>query len=373
MRILITLPWGERLGGAEAMLHAVLQGARREHVELVFLQPGGWADELAASGFTVEVVRAGRLRQVHRWLLTVLRLAQIIRRRRPDLIVNWSAKTQLYGAPAAALAGMSTRNVWWQHSIAAGAWIDRLATLLPARAIGCTSIAAARAQERLRPRRRTFVVAAGSPPPGTSSRAASVSARSGRPVVGLVGRLQPSKGQQRMLEAQDLLRRRGHEFHLLIVGGDAYGLSPEYPAQLSATIEQLGLDDAVTMVGEVSDPGPYIQTMDVLVNATDGESFGIVLLEAMARGVAVMAVNSGGPSELIEHGRTGVLARSGAPTELADALEPLLVSPQLRGELGRAGRDRYLRDFTDSAMRERFFAAMQTLAAGKEWSALNLI
>ena len=86
-----------------------------------------------------------------------------------------------------------------------------------------------------------------------------------------------------------------------------------------------------------------------------------------------MAVNSGGPPELIEHGRTGVLARSGAPTELADALEPLLVSPQLRGELGRAGRDRYLRDFTDSAMRKRFFAAMQTLAAGKEWSALNLI
>ena len=361
MRILITLPWGERLGGAEAMLHGVLEGASHEHVELVFLQPGPWADELAAAGFRVEVVRAGRLRQLHRWLATVLRLAQIIRRRRPDVILNWSAKTQLYGAPAAALAGMSGRNIWWQHSIATGAWIDHLATLLPTRAIGCTSLAAARAQEQLRPRRRTFVVSAGSPPPETSAGAASLPAGTGRPVVGLVGRLQPWKGQQRMLEAQGLLRGQGHNFHLLIVGGDSYGLSPEYPAQLSTTIEQLGLENAVTMVGEVPDPGPYIQTMDVLVNASDPEPFGIVLLEGMARGIAVMAVNSGGPPEFIEHGRTGVLARSGEPSELAKALKPLLVSPQLRAKLARAGRDRYLRDFTDTAMRERFFAALEAL------------
>jgi len=86
-----------------------------------------------------------------------------------------------------------------------------------------------------------------------------------------------------------------------------------------------------------------------------------VLLEGMARGVAVVAVNSGGPAEFIEHGRTGQLASSGEPSALADALEELLVSPALRRAVGDAGRERFMRDFTDVAMRSRFFHQLQTL------------
>ena len=82
------------------------------------------------------------------------------------------------------------------------------------------------------------------------------------------------------------------------------------------------------MTGQVPDAGPYIEQMDILVNASDPEPFGIVLLEGMARGVPVVAVDSGGPAEFIEDGRTGVLARSGEPDALADALEPLLASPR---------------------------------------------
>jgi glycosyltransferase involved in cell wall biosynthesis len=124
---------------------------------------------------------------------------------------------------------------------------------------------------------------------------------------------------------------------------------------------RLGLGDAVTMTGQVPDAAPYMERMDILVNASDPEPFGIVLLEGMARELVVVAVDSGGPGEFIEHLRTGVLARSGAPSDLADALEPLLVSADLRREIGRAGRERFLRDFTDSAMRRRFFASFEEL------------
>ncbi len=163
MRILVTLPWGRRLGGAEAMLQTVLDGAHESghELELVFFEPGPWPAELSDAGFRVEVVPAGRLRQPHRWLATVLRLARIFRRRQPDLILNWAAKTQLYGSPAAVLAGMPGRVLWWQQGIPTGDWIDRCATALPARAVGCYSNAAARAQARLWPTRPTFVVSAG--------------------------------------------------------------------------------------------------------------------------------------------------------------------------------------------------------------------
>ena len=386
MRILITLPWGHHHGGAEAMLQTVLDGAQGSghELELVFLQAGPWPVELREAGFRVEVLEAGRLRDLHRWSTTVARLAWLLRRRRPDLILNWSAKTQLYGAPAAVLAGMSDRVVWWQHAIQARHWLDRCATALPAIAIGCSSETVARAQAQLSSRRPTFVVAPGTRPPGEGSRADEGNrfASNGRPpavtggspalldlptdvpIVGLVGRMEPWKGQDRMLTAQALLRERGHRIHTVMVGGDAYDISPEYARSLPGLVERLGLVDDVTMTGQVPDAGPYIECMDILVNASDCEPFGIVLLEGMARGVAVVAVDAGGPAEYIEDGHTGVLARAGDPRALADALEPLLASPTLRQTLGAAGRERYAEEFTDAAMRERFFHRLETLVGG---------
>jgi glycosyltransferase involved in cell wall biosynthesis len=149
--------------------------------------------------------------------------------------------------------------------------------------------------------------------------------------------------------------------HVVIVGGAAYGSSREDADSLAALVDRLELTDAVTMTGQVADAGPYIDQMDVLVNASDPEPFGIVLLEGMARGVAVVAVDSGGPAEFIVDGETGVLARSGEPEDLADALEPLLRSSERRRTLGLAGRDRFMRDFTDVAMRERFFRELEAL------------
>jgi len=248
-------------------------------------------------------------------------------------------------------------------------WLDCCATLLPAKAIGCYSTAAADAQARLFPSRPTFVVSAGAPVPPPSSQPAPLQLPSDVPVVGLVGRLQPWKGQDRLLRAQALLRERGHDLHLVIVGGDAYGLSPRYAESLPRLIGELGLDDAVTMTGQVPDAGPYIEQLDILVNASDPEPFGIVLLEGMARGVAVVAVDSGGPSEFIEHAQTGMLARSGEPAALADALEPLLSSPALRDAVGEASRERFLRDFTDAAMRERFFHSLEALVKGGDEAA----
>ncbi len=365
MRILVTVPWGRALGGAEAMLEAVLDGSREEghEIELVFFEPGEWVEELRGRGFRVDVLPAGRLRELHRWVVTVRRLAALLRERRPDLMLNWAAKTQLYGAPAAALAGMSERVVWWQQLIPDGGWLDRVATALPTAAVGCYSEAAARAQERLRPRRRTFVVAAGAPLPQPPAQPAPLKLPEGVPVVGLVGRLQPWKGQDRLLRAQALLRDRGRDIHTLIVGGAAYGFSEGYAASLPELADELGLTDRVTLTGQVPDAGPYVERMDVLVNASDPEPFGIVLLEGMSRGVAVLAVDSGGPAEFVEDGRTGVLARSGEPAALADALQRLLDTPGLRRKLADAGRERFLAEFTDAALRRRFFAALEAVLA----------
>jgi len=337
------------------------QGAGHEF-ELVFLEPGRWPADLSDAGFDVEVLPAGQLRQLHRAVQTVARLARIMRARQPDLILNWMGKAHLYSAPAAVLAGMGDRLVWWQHDIPRRHWLDRCATVLPAVAVGASSRASAEAQARMWPSRQTFVVAPGARVPEPSAETPPLEIPDGVPVIGIVGRLQPWKGQDRLLRAQALLRERGHPTHTLIVGGDAHGLSPDYARALPGLVSALGLEGSVTMTGQVPDAGPYIDRMDILVNASDPEPFGIVLLEGMAREVAVLAVNRGGPAEIVEDQRTGVLARSGEPEALADALETLLTSPRRRRDMARAGHERFTRQFTDIAMRTRFFSEMEALA-----------
>jgi glycosyltransferase involved in cell wall biosynthesis len=374
MRILVTVPWGHRLGGSEEMLQMALDGAASagHEMELVFFEPGPWSRELAQHGFFVQVIPAGRLRQAHRALTTVAHLAATLRRRRPDLILDWQPKMHLYGAPAAILAGMSDRLIWWQHGIPRREWVDRCATLLPALAVGCSSRASADAQAKLWPSRPTFVVMPGGQTPGPSTGTSAGGANGsplklspGVPAIGLVGRLQPWKGQDRLLRAQALLRERGQEVHTVIVGGDAHGLSTDYASSLPALVSGLGLEDAVTLTGQVADAGPYIDQFDILVNASDPEPFGIVLLEGMARGVPVVAVDSGGPREIVRDGRTGVLARSGEPEALADAIELLLRDPGLRRRMGDAGRERFAQEFTQAAMCRRFYGELERLAKNR--------
>jgi glycosyltransferase involved in cell wall biosynthesis len=368
MRILITAPWGECLGGAEEMLQMAIEGAPAagHELEIVFFEPGPWPEQLRRSGLHVEVLSVGRLRQLGRALASIVRLARIMRRRQPDLVLNWMTKTHLYGAPAAILAGMGGRVLWWQHGIPGRHdWLDRCTSLLPTLAVGCSSQVSARAQEALFPHRRTFVVNPGARIPAIAAERVPLALPEGVPVVGLVGRLQPWKGQERLLRAQAILRERGHEIHTLIVGGDAYDLSSVYAASLPGLAASLGLSGAVTMTGQVPDAGPYIAQMDILVNASDPEPFGIVLLEGMARGVAVVAVDSGGPQEILSDPESGRLARSGEPEALADALQPLLSSRSLRESIGQAGRERFMAEYTDTAMCRRLYPALEACAASR--------
>lgn len=369
MKLFILVPWGERLGGAESMLWNALRAIDRDRVEpiVAFMQPGRFERDTAAMGVRTHLIAASRLRRPGETMRAIRQLASTLERDQPDLILNWSAKTQIYGSPAALLAGMRGRVIWWQHGVPNGHWVDRLATMLPARAIGCSSSAGMDAQDALRPRRRTFVVEPGIEQPPRAERPQERIRRSalripgGRRVIGIVGRLQPWKGQHRFLEALAELRSRGYDVHGLMVGGDAFRLSPGYPVELSGLVERLDLGGTVTMTGQVDDPAPLLELMDVAVNASEVEPFGIALLEAMASRVPVVAVGRGGPLDILDRGRCGMLASDGSPAALADAIEPLLADEALRERVADAGWERYHERFTARAMADRLTMQLHDL------------
>jgi phosphatidylinositol alpha-mannosyltransferase len=148
-----------------------------------------------------------------------------------------------------------------------------------------------------------------------------------------VGRFEARKGLLDLLKAYRILRKTGCNCRLLVVGG---GPQAKEARRYLAT-RKLG---GVEFLGRVSDDerDALFKTADVYCSpATGRESFGIVLLEAMAAGTAIVASDIHGYKGVIRRGREGLLVPPGKPKELAGALATLLSDDELRASMGRAG------------------------------------
>jgi glycosyltransferase involved in cell wall biosynthesis len=339
-RVLIVAPWGERAGGAEQMLWTILRHLDRSKIEpeVVFLSAGPFADEVSSLGIDVWTLPSGRLRQPKKYIRTVTRLAERIRSGEFDIVLAWSAKAHLYLGAANVLTRRKVPALWWQHAVATRHWLDRLATLVPAAAIGCSSRACAQAQAHLRPHRHTFVVYPGVEPnvvTGTGVTRATLGISDDAFVVGSVGRLQPWKGHDRVIAAVAGLRRRAIPAAALMVGGESFGLSPGYGERLRRLADELGIGGYVVFTGAVADARPYYPVMDAFVNASDEEPFGIAIVEAMLAARPVVAFARGGPAEIIEDGVSGLLV--GDSAQLVDALAALALGALPSSKIARTG------------------------------------
>ncbi len=354
------MPLAERNGGSELMLERLLVASRdRADVEFscVFFADGALARTARDAGVTCHVIAVGRLRQAARGLWGIVRIARVLRRTRPDVVLSWMSTAHLYAAPAAMLAGIPGRLVWWQHGRPGRDPLERLLHALPTRAVGCSSHDVA-AQERRVYGAETFVVHPGLDLAELDAQLAGVDADvvrvgwsipEGRRVVSVLGRLQAWKNQHLVIAAIGKLRDEGADVHLLIVGGDSYGRDPGYLPRLRADAERAGLADRVTFTGHLDAVAPALAVSDVLVSAAAAEPFGIVLLEAMAAGVPVVAVDAGGPREIVEDGLTGILVPHATANDLADGVRGVLAREH-GARLGAAGRLRVQRCFSAEAM-----------------------
>jgi phosphatidylinositol alpha-mannosyltransferase len=164
--------------------------------------------------------------------------------------------------------------------------------------------------------------------------------RDGRINVLFVGRLDPRKGVPYLCKAMPLVGRElGGNVRFLIVGekGLRARLCPR-PADLRGA--------EIAWIGRVSpeDLPRYYATADIFCSpATGQESFGIVLLEAMASGVAIVASDIPGYRTIVNPAREGILVPPRDPGELARAIVSLARDEELRRELGEAGRRQALR------------------------------
>lgn len=163
-------------------------------------------------------------------------------------------------------------------------------------------------------------------------------------LVGTVGRLVPVKGHTVLLEALHILQKSTRPVNLLIVGdGPLRG-------HLEDEVRRRGLEAVVRFAGYQAESYDFINMMDVFVLPSLHEGIPMVLLEALALQRPVVATRVGGVPEVIQDGRTALLAEPSNASSLARLIQQLAEDPTLAARIGKAGRTRVETEFTARTM-----------------------
>jgi L-malate glycosyltransferase len=152
-------------------------------------------------------------------------------------------------------------------------------------------------------------------------------------VVGIAARLECIKRHDLFLATASYLAEKIPNTNFVIAGG---GRQKKFVERL---ILESGLQDRVALLGERNDVYDVLRAMDILLISSDHEGIPMVMLEAMALGVTVVARKVGGMPEVIRDGVNGILVSSDSPEELGRACMSIFENPRLRANLTQAARD----------------------------------
>lgn len=180
-----------------------------------------------------------------------------------------------------------------------------------------------------------------------------------QPLMLCVGRLTPQKGQAALIEAFAELRKCGSSARLLLAGDGAWRETYERRAR------DLGLDAAVSFLGTRSDVPELLAASDLLALPSLHEGFGLVLVEALASGVPVVASRTGPIPEIVRDGETGILVEPGEPAALVRGIATLLDDDARRREMGRRGRQDVVERFALPQMIRGLEACYERLVLGR--------
>jgi glycosyltransferase involved in cell wall biosynthesis len=311
------------------------------------------AEELGVD--VVTIPELGREISPLRDLLATVRLASLIHRERPQILHTHTAKAGTVGRVAALLAWPARPPIvvhtFHGHVLRGyfGPLRSRFFRALERRlARNSTALVA------VSPQVRDDLVELGVAPPEKfavvrlgielDERVGSADGRAetrrylgipdGRFAVGWVGRMTAVKRGEDVLEGFKLLRDRGVDATLCLVGD-----GPDR-AQLERKAHDLGVVRDTLFLGYQEDVAPLYAAFDALVLPSGNEGTPVSVIEALAAGRPVVATRVGGVPDVVRDGEDGFLVDAGATDDLAERLSRLAADPDLRERLGAAGRAR---------------------------------
>ena len=369
LRVLYVVPQGE-IGGAERFLDSIVgyHDAASVVPSVLAMRDGPWLDQLRARGIEANVLPHARLRELPR--LTPV-LYRFLRREHIDVVHSWYGWCHSLVTPAAAMAGC--KRVWFHHGpIGRRRW-QGWQHLIPADLLLLNSyFLLSRLRQTLYSAKRTEVVHYAidadriRPDPDARQRFRRAWRISDDTVaIGIVGFIDSWKGQDLFLRAGAQVLETRRNVRLFVVGGPRGGPAAHrceaVQRELHDFVDATGIGDSVAFTGHVDVLDGALDGLDVVVHAsTEPEPFGMVILEAMAKQTPVIASGEGGPCEIIDDGRSGILFEPRATQSLVSAMLEASDDRSVRERLGTCARSEVAKRFTP----EKAAARLEALYAG---------
>jgi len=348
MKLLYLITKAE-LGGAQVHLLDLIRGFRDHHEICLGVGDRGYLTDAAESlGVRYEVI-PGLIHamQPHVDVRGLFNITRLIRRLKPDLVHAHTSKAGVLGRIAARIAGVPavfTAHTWCFAEGVSWKWrlVGVPAERLSGR-VGSAIITVSDANRRLaldfRVAHHGRIITVHNGVPDTPLRANPDSTGLVRLVM--VARFVPQKAQSLLLRA---VARRN-----LPVTIDFVGDGETRPA-LEILAQELGLGDRVRFLGNRKDVAAILAQSHIFVLPTNWEGFPLSVLEAMRAGLPVVASRVGGIEEAVADGETGHLVPPGDQEAFENALSTVVNNRAVRISMGEAGRAKYEREFTISAM-----------------------
>lgn len=180
------------------------------------------------------------------------------------------------------------------------------------------------------------------------------------PLIGMVGNLDWRKNPLLLVEAAALVRREVPGVRVVLVGAFA---DPRYEARVRDRIRALGLHEAVSVTGFLSNPFPLMRRLDVLVHPAVRDPFPLALLEGMALARPIVATAVGGIPEMLVDRESGRLVPEGDAAALAAAIVETLRDPAAGARLGAGAYARLTTHFTLEGFAARMFGVFDQAVA----------
>jgi glycosyltransferase involved in cell wall biosynthesis len=363
LQLTVGLGWG----GAEKLMADIALGLSSERYDchVVSLKGDGpVGDVLRQAGVRVVSLGGGSpWRVFHRW-------REHVSRESPDIVHSHLLKANLLGV----LLPGSHRVLWHIHNTSEqmGPFWRFLEGRLMGRASGVIAVSDAVGRDisrRFPPMsERVRVIPNGIDPsrfstllpPERCEEKKRWGLASEGPVLGYVGRLEEkTKKLTHLIESFAHLKKSNPTAILLIVGD-----GPDRK-MMEAFIIRKGLSDAVLFVGAQKNVENFYPLMDVYVQPSISEGFGLSLIEAMASSLPIVATKTGGIPEIVVDGETGILVSPGNSLVLARAIEDLLSDRNLAWRMGNAGRKRVEKLFGFQGVLGKIEALYQSVLSKK--------
>lgn len=353
-KILYISTFSSLKGGGQKSLFLLLERLNRKKIFPILLCPseGDFPEKAAQLGIEKIILKMESLKGLNLFAIAaaIWKLRKLIKKRKVDLIHTDSPRTTLY---ASIISRWTGRPLIWHVRVSTGEpyFYERFLYSLSSKIIAVSEACQKRfigfpgANQKVRVIYNGVDTQEFNPEIDRQAFREEIKIGKEEILVGMVGRVSPSKGCEDFLNAARQVVDKNSKIKFVIVGKG----EDDYQNYLKNLVHRFGIDKHIQILTFRDDIRSVLAGLDILVNASrdsEREGFSRVIIEAMSVSIPVIATRVGGNSEAVEDPSSGILIPLENPARLAEAILELAGDEEKRGKLGLKARERVKSLFT---------------------------